>query len=54
MVLDEGEWSTTRSVCFTLKEENHIAHGIGGWLVTRAGLDVLEKRENIWFEGESK
>jgi len=47
MVLDEGQWSTTRSVCFTIKEENDITHGIGGWLVTGVGLDVLEKRKKL-------
>jgi hypothetical protein len=41
--LDGGEWSGSRPGRFTPGEETPSTHWIGGWVGTRAGLDVMVK-----------
>jgi hypothetical protein len=38
-----GEWSVSRSCCFTTGERGPGTNGIGGWVGPRAGLDDMEK-----------
>jgi hypothetical protein len=41
-VLDEGEWSASRSARFTTRENNSGINWIGDWLGPRAGVDAVE------------
>jgi hypothetical protein len=40
-----GEWSASRSGCFTPGETIPSTHWIGGWVDPRAGLDDFQKRK---------
>jgi hypothetical protein len=40
-----GEWSVSRSGCFTLGERAPGSHWIGDWVGPIAGLDDVEKRK---------
>jgi hypothetical protein len=44
-VLDGGEWSALHSGSFTPRERAPGTHWKGGWVVPRAGLDVMVKRK---------
>jgi hypothetical protein len=39
-----GEWSPSRTGCFTPGEIVPGTHWVGGWVGPRAGLDIVEKR----------
>jgi len=41
--LDGGEWSASRSDRFTHRERASGTHWIGGWVGSRAGLDMASK-----------
>jgi len=40
-----GEWSVSRPGSFTLRERPSFTNWIGGWMGSRAGLDMLVKRK---------
>jgi hypothetical protein len=42
-VLDGGEWSASRSGCFTPVERATGTHWIGGWVGPRVSVDAVEK-----------
>jgi len=41
--VEEGTMTASRPVCFTTEERASGINRIGGWLVSRAGMDVLEQ-----------
>jgi hypothetical protein len=43
--LDGGEWSASRLGRFTPRERSPSTHWIGGWVGSRAVLDVVVKRK---------
>jgi hypothetical protein len=43
-----GEWLASCLCRFTAGETAPGTHCVGGWVVLRAGLDVTEKRKNIF------
>jgi hypothetical protein len=43
--LDGGEWSASLPDCFTSGERTCSTYRIGGWVGSRAGMDVLKKRD---------
>jgi len=45
--LDEGEWSASRSGCFTPRGSTAGTHCIGAWVGPRAGLDAVAKGKNL-------
>jgi hypothetical protein len=45
--LDGGEWSASRPCRLTPPKRVPDSHWIEGWVVPRAGLDVVEKRKNL-------
>jgi hypothetical protein len=47
--LDGGEWSTSRSGCFTPGERALGTRLIGGWVGPRAILDAVAKRKDPIF-----
>jgi len=46
--LDGSEWSASHLSCFTSRERAPGIHSIGGWASTRAGLDMVAKRKNLF------
>jgi hypothetical protein len=50
----EGEWSASRSGCFTPGVNSAGAHRIGGWVGPRAVLDAVVKRKIPSPRQESK
>jgi hypothetical protein len=45
LALDGGEWSASCPSCFTFRERAPGTHWMGGWVGTRAALDVVVKRK---------
>jgi hypothetical protein len=45
LALDGGEWSASHPGRFTPRERAPGTHGIGGWVVPRAGLDAEVRRK---------
>jgi len=45
MALDIGQWSTSWTGCFTIREIIANTLWRGSWVVPRAGLDILEIRK---------
>jgi hypothetical protein len=46
-----GEWSASRTGCFTPRERVPSTHYIVGWVCLRAGLDNLKKRKFLALPG---
>jgi hypothetical protein len=44
--LDGGEWSASRSCCFTSGERAPGIHWAGGWVDPIVGLDGAEKKKS--------
>jgi hypothetical protein len=51
LALAGGEWSASRSGCFTPGERTPGTHWIGGWVDPRAGLEDLEKIKFLTLPG---
>jgi len=49
LVLDGGELSALPLRCCTTGERNPLNHRIGGWIVPKAKLDIVEKRKISCF-----
>jgi hypothetical protein len=49
--LDRGQWSTSRSGRFAPGERAVRTHRIGGWMVSRIGLHVVERRKILLLPG---
>jgi hypothetical protein len=45
LALEWGEWSASHPSHFTHKERTYGTNWIGGWVGSRAGLDVVVKRK---------
>jgi hypothetical protein len=45
-VVDGGEWSGTCPSCFTPRERAPSTHWIGGWMGSRAGLDMVSEKNS--------
>jgi len=42
LALDGGEWSVSRSGCFTPRERDPGTRWLGGWVGPRAVLDTIK------------
>jgi len=47
LTLDGGEWLVLCPVRFTPRERNWSSHWKWGWVGSRAGMDILEKRKTF-------
>jgi hypothetical protein len=44
LALDGSKWLASRPGCFTPRERAPDTHWIGGWVGTRAVMDVVERK----------
>jgi hypothetical protein len=51
MALDEAEWSTALSSCFTQEESTPGCHSVGWWMRPKPGLDVAAERRILSLPG---